>query len=92
MSKVQQKAGWHHVHGWRRQRCPQGWVFFRSQLLPQGLGHHLADSWRKNCLESLVPDLGKTRGYNAELCPVASIRQNPLWDWGGVVRQNLVPL
>lgn len=64
LSKVQQKAGWRQVHGGWRQRCPQARTFFRSRLLPQGLGHHLADSWRKNRLESLLRDLGKTSGNN----------------------------
>lgn len=64
MSKVEEKAEWHHVHGGQRQRCPQVWTFFRSRLLPWGPGYHLADSWRKSLLESLVYDSGKTSGNN----------------------------
>jgi len=59
---------------------------------PQGLGHHLADSWRKNRLESLVPDLGKTSGHNAEPCPGHLYGKNHFGTGGEAARQNLVPL
>lgn len=41
--------------------------FFRSQLLPQGPGHHLVDSSRKSLLESLVYNLGKTSSNNGSM-------------------------
>lgn len=93
MSKVQQKAGWHHVHGGWRQRCPQARTFFRIRLLPQGLGHHLADSRRKNLLESLVHNLGKASGNNgAVACGIYKAKPTLGLRGGQVARQNPVPL
>lgn len=75
-------------------------LFFRSRLLPQGLGHRLADGgrtfWSSWCMTWEKPMA------TTELCPVASIRQKPKTRFGTkrgggggggqVARQNLVPL
>lgn len=49
---------------------------FMSWLLPRGPGHYLADSWRKKLLESLVHDLGNTRG-NSRAVPCGIYKANP---------------
>lgn len=72
-------------------RCPQAWAFFRSWLLPGGPGHHLADSWRKSFLESLVHDSGKTSGNNGTV-PCGTYKAKLTCGERGMARQDLAPL